>query len=496
MDEYLQRLQGFGFSGQLLILKDDELILHKGYGLANREKEIPVTTSTLQPVAVKVNGVVLQRSAEEDLAQKIESIVAPAFAKTETGGVVLVAKQDRILFRKAYGLADVERNVPMRPDHVLSTGSITKQFTAVAILQLVTQGRLSLEDDVRKHVPEFNTHGSVITIEQLLTHTSGLSNVVDRDDFEILMRQDHDPMELLELTNNMPLHFPPGQGFYYSDSGYFLLGVIIERISGQSYADYLESKLFRPLAMADTWYGDQTRIIPRRARGYSLKDGKLVNAQYISMTVPYSAGAVFSTVDDLLKWDQALRSGNVVPQKLLKQAWSTRLLPDGTVSGYGFGWKMCTLAGHPTLEHGGFLYGYSAGMLRLPEDQIMIVVLANNDADVPDAGALARKLGRFLITGVPEVQHRTLTSQQLEALIGKYEISPDNIRVITDQNGILHLQRNNDAPRPLHPVTETVFTFAEGDDGLVFRFELGKDGQAKKLRAASRCEPVYTATRK
>lgn len=426
---------------------------------------------------------------------QLETLVAPAFPENHSGGVVLVTRNDKPIFRRAYGMADVELGVPMRPDHVLGTGSITKQFTAVALLQLVSQGLISLEDDVRKHLPEFETRGRAITIEQVLTHTSGLPNIVDRDDFDALARQDYDLDELLALTKDMPLHFEPGEGYRYSDTGYFLLGAIIERVSGLSYRDYLENRLFWPLGMVNTWYGDDSRIIRRRAKGYSMRDGVLVNAAYISMTVPHAAGAVFSTVDDLLQWDKALRAGAIIPQDLLKRGWTPRELPDGAHSGYGFGWKLCTLAGRPTIEHGGFVNGFLANMLRLPDDGLTIIVLVNNDSDAPDAGVVARRLARFLLTGSPDLRHQALTAEQRAALVGRYEIAPGDVREISDRNGVLHVQRNDRAARPLAALSTTELTQVDGDGAFVLSFELGTDGRAARIRSALRCEPVDAATR-
>lgn len=425
----------------------------------------------------------------------LEKLTAPHFAKQPSGGVVLVAHKDKPLFRRAYGLADVELGVAMRPDHVLGTGSITKQFTAAATLQLAAQGLVSLADDVRKHLPNVETQGRAITIEQLLTHTSGLPNVVDRDDFEALARQDYSPAKLIELTKDMPLHFEPGISYRYSDTGYFVLGAIIERVSGMSYQDYLEKKLFRPLGMQDTWYADDTRVIPCRAKGYSLRDAALVKAPFMSMTVPYAAGAVFSTVDDLLRWDVALRAGKVVPPALLKRAWTPRTLPDGTLSGYGFGWKLCTLAGRPTIEHGGFINGFQANLLRLPDDDLTIAVLVNNDADAPNPGVVARRLARFLLTGSPEVRFQTLTAAQRAALVGRYVIAPGDVREISTRGDVLHVQRNDRPARPLSALSPTELTLADGDGEFVLRFELSSADRAIKVRSALRCEPVDTATR-
>jgi CubicO group peptidase (beta-lactamase class C family) len=434
-----------------------------------------------------------QHAAPIPSQQALDALVAPAFSQL-SGGVVLVARDDKPLFRRAYGFADVELGVPMRPDHVLGTGSITKQFTAVAILQLAAAGKLALEDDVRKHLPTLQTHGRTITIEQLLTHTSGLANVVDRSDFDLLLRQDRSVEELLALTGDEPLRFEPGTGFYYSDSGYFVLGAIIERVSGMKYAQFLEQNLFRPHGMVDTWYGDE-RIIPRRARGYSMSDGRLVGAAPLSMTVPYAAGAVFSTAGDLLRWLIALRRGEIIPKSLLDRARAPRRLPGGAISGYGFGWKLCTIAGMATIEHGGFINGYLAQALEVPEARLTIIALANNDGDVPDPGALARRIARFLITGAPELPRLRLDAAQRAALAGRYQIAPGDVRVVSDRDGIMHMQRNDGPARPLAALSPAELALDDGDGAVVYTFEWGANNRARAIRTTLRCELRDTALR-
>jgi hypothetical protein len=293
----------------------------------------------------------------------------------------------------------------------------------------------------------------------------------------------------------MPVHFEPGQGYRYSDSGYFALGAVIERVSGTTYRDYIENRLFRPLGMNDTWYGDDTRIIPRRARGYSLHDGRVVRASYISMTVPHAAGAVFSTADDLFRWDRALRSGMVIPAELLKRAWSPRTLPDGTHSGYGFGWQLCTLAGRPTIEHGGFVNGFQANLLRLPSDDLTIVVLLNNDGDAPNPGVVARRAARFLSSGSPDPRFQELTPDQRAALVGTYRVAPGNALEIVDRGGVLHMRRNEGAFRPLSALSPTELTLLNTDGEFILHFDLGDDARATRVRSSLRCEPVDAAPR-
>jgi len=431
----------------------------------------------------------------DDLAVRLDAVVAPLFAPHRSGGVVLVAMDDNVVFRRAYGMADVELEVAMQPDHVLGTGSITKQFTAAAVLKLVAQGRIALDDDVRTFLPDFNTHGHRITIDQLLSHTSGLPDFIDREDFEALSRTDHSVSEILALTRDVPLHFEPGQGFRYSNSGYILLGAVIEHVSGRSYAEYLEEQLFRPLGMHDTWYGDDTRIIPRRARGYALRNGRLVRAEYLSMTLPHAAGAVFSTVDDMVTWDVALRSGTVMPLDLLEAAWSPRILPDGTPSGYGYGWKLCAFAGRPIVFHGGFVNGYLANATRLPDDGILVVALVNNDSDAPDPSLIARRIIRYLVTGSTDIQPYNLSETERAALVGRYAIGPDDMLQIMERDSVLYRRRNAGDAQPLVALGPTQLTPAEEDVGWTLEFILGADGTAATVWMSLGCEPRFTARR-
>lgn len=436
-----------------------------------------------------------QVMAQDSLSTQLEALILTEFRADRPGGVVLVARHGRPLLRRAYGMADLELGLRMQPDHVLKIASITKEFTAVAVLQLVAEGKLALSDDVRDHLPGFATHRRRITIEQVLTHTSGLPNLVDLPGFGTLAREDRGVNALLALTKDVPLHFEPGTSYRYSDTGYILLGAIIERLTGQRYGDYVETKIFRPLGMRNSYYADDSRIIPGRVRGYSVRDGETVLAPYISMMVPHAAGALASTVDDLLRWHLALRLNSIIPRTLLERAWRPRTLPDGTRSGYGFGFQLCTLADHRTVEHGGFINGFLANALQLPDDDLDVIVLVNNDADAPDPGVVARRLARFILTRSPKPTNQWLSVEQRAALVGRYEFASGTASVIAEQNGILFEERTGRPATPLEALSPTELTFAGSEGDLVLHFELGPDGRATKVRSSLRCEPIDTGVR-
>jgi D-alanyl-D-alanine carboxypeptidase len=230
-------------------------------------------------------------------AAEIEEYLDSIYDRTQPGAAVLVARDGETIVREAYGMADLELGVPLRPEHVFGIGSITKQFTAVAVLMLAEEGKLSLDDDITRFIPEYPTHGHRITIEDLLHHTSGIRSYTAMPEFQEMMRVDLTLDSLIAVFQHEPLDFAPRENWIYSNSGYVLLGKIIEEASGQAYADFLRQHVFEPSGLESTYYGGARRIIPGRVSGYErLRDGWR-NAEYVSMTIPHAAGALLSTVE-------------------------------------------------------------------------------------------------------------------------------------------------------------------------------------------------------
>ena len=240
------------------------------------------------------------QTLDKQALKKIDALLSEAFPADSPGVAVLVSVNGKILYDKAFGFADMELNVPMTTGNVFRIGSITKQFTASAILQLVEQEKISLQDDITKYLPDYPTHGHTITVEHLLTHTSGIQSYTSMSDFmEKQIRIDMTPEEVIDIFDNEPMNFAPGEQFRYNNSGYFLLGYIIEKVTGMSYQKYVEENLFKPLGLASSYYGSPSLIIKNRARGYEKKGDTLVNAAYLSMTLPYAAGSLLSTTTSI-----------------------------------------------------------------------------------------------------------------------------------------------------------------------------------------------------
>lgn len=327
-----------------------------------------------------------------------QALFDEAFPADGPGATALVVRDGEVVFRAAAGLANIELGVPMRPDHVLRIGSITKQFTAAAILMLQDKGKLSVNDDIRQHLPDFNTQGERITIAHLLAHTSGVFNFTDipgywRGD---LIRTDVSVDEMIELFADQPPRFAPGSDFSYSNSGYVLLGAIIERVSGKSYEEFMRLEIFEPLGLVDTQYGG-LQIVPRRASGYERVGGRYYNALPISMTHPYAAGALLSTVDDLARWNAALFGGELLGEESLRAMTTAATLEDGSVTEYGYGLYVRERDGLRVISHSGGIHGFATSAIYLPDQRVYAVVLSNLE-NTSSANDLAWQFARDAAT--------------------------------------------------------------------------------------------------
>ena len=356
-----------------------------------------------------------QSLSAKQMTAEFDKILNDQFKPDGTGCAALVAKDGQVIYRKAFGLADLELNVPMRPEMVFRIGSITKQFTAIAILQLMEQGKLSLQDEITRYIPDYPMHGHSITIEHLLTHTSGIKSYTNVPMFREMIRTDMKPEEIIEKNKALPMEFAPGTKWNYNNSGYIMLGYIIEKVSGKTYAEYLQENFFTPLGMTSSYYGDDTKIIKNRASGYQPGEGGTVNADYLSMTLPYAAGSVMSTVDDLYKWNRALHSYKLVRKETLDMAHTSYKLADGKPVGYGYGWSLSELQGSRSIEHGGGINGYLSYALYLPEEDLFVALLSNSNGQAPEFSSLkmaAIAIGKPLKTTELKLDEAALNEYQ------------------------------------------------------------------------------------
>ncbi|WP_207512933.1 serine hydrolase domain-containing protein [Longitalea luteola] len=312
--------------------------------------------------------------------KKIDELITRSYHSIAPGCVVLVSEKGKVVYEKGFGQANIELNVPMRPEMLFRLGSITKQYTAIAILQLIEQGRISLQDSLQKFVNGFPYKGHTITIEHLLTHTSG---IVDYEvlDFHIpnAIRIDFQPKQMIDSLGVLPLAFIPGTKFSYSNSNYFLLGFILEKVTGKAYKSYMKENVFTPIGLSETFYDSPVEIIKNRMPGYTKGSTGYQNAGYLSMNQVFSAGALLASARDLFRWHQALYAYKLVKKETLDKAVAPFRFSDGKLSQYGYGWFIKELRGRKLIGHGGAIDGFRSMEVYLPEEDIFIAALFNSD---------------------------------------------------------------------------------------------------------------------
>jgi len=317
--------------------------------------------------------------APYSLGARIDAIVDAARSAQKIPGVtLLVDHRGRRIVGRGYGLADVENNVSAGLDTVYQIASLTKQFTATAILQLVDQGRLRLDDDVTGLVPGFHVRGGKVTVHHLLSHTHGIAEY-NRDETRAEWPTATSHERIVALITNRDLEFQPGEKFSYRNSGYYLLGMIVERVSGMSYGDYLRTRIFEPLGMGHTSQCTSREILAKRAHGYTLDGGELRNPTFLDMSWTFAVGSVCSTASDLLLWQQALHAGRVVSPESYRRMITPVTLNNGTVTDYGYGLGRSVHEGHALIRHGGNTVGFSSYLTWYPDDDLTIVLLTNSD---------------------------------------------------------------------------------------------------------------------
>lgn len=322
--------------------------------------------------------------AGQALAARLDAAIAPHYKANAPGAAVIVVKDGKTVLRKAYGVADMAAMQPLRADASMRLGSITKQFTAVAILMLAEEGKLALTDDIRRFFPDYPTHGKTITVEHLLTHTSGIVSYTNRPDYPLTMSRDVTVTGMIDSFKNDPLEFEPGTAYRYNNSGYFLLGAIIEKVSGQPYGSFLAQRIFVPLGMENTAYEGFERGKAPRAAGHTSGGQGFGPSDPLSMSQPYAAGALVSTVDDLARWDAAIAQGKLLKPASWRRAFTPYTLANGKSTGYGYGWAMRELQGARAVFHDGGINGFLTYAVRLPEQGVFVAVLSNADSGLVD----------------------------------------------------------------------------------------------------------------
>ncbi|MBC8757510.1 serine hydrolase [Kordia sp. YSTF-M3] len=412
----------------------------------------------------------------QNMEEKIDQLMNDQYKADDSGATILIAKEGSVVYRKAYGKSNLELNTDMIPENVFEIGSITKQFTAVGILMLLEEGKLSLDDEITKFIPDYPTQETTITIHHLLTHTSGIKSYTSLESLRDYARKDISPKELIDAFKDEPMDFKPGEQYLYNNSGFVLLGYIIEKISGMPYDDFIQKRIFDVLKMDNSSYGSKYTIIKNRASGYQRQE-EYLNANYISMTIPYAAGSIMSTVDDLFTWQKAIRSNTLISKESLAKAFTNYTLNNGKKINYGYGWSHNIINDVPVIEHGGGIFGYTTQGIYVPSENAYIIILTNCNCSSPSE--IAFKIAAIAIgKPYPEISKTVkLTKKQLQKWVGAYEFEDGAVRFITLKGNQLSSQRaDGNTAFKIFPITENHFFFEDSFAQYVFT-----DGTPKKV---------------
>ncbi len=396
---------------------------------------------------------------------RMDQIVQSYVAGRQFMGSVLVARGPDILLNKGYGSANLEWDIPNSPSTKFRLGSLTKQFTAASILLLEQRGKLSVQDPVKKYLPDAPAAWDQITIYNLLTHTSGIPNFTSFPDYEKLEPFSTTPEQLVARFRDKPLDFPPGEKWSYSNSGYVLLGYLIEKITGGSYESFVRDNIFIPLQMKDSGYDSNATVLSHRASGYSPGPHGYENAGFINMQVPHAAGAIYSTTEDLFRWENGLFGGKVLsPESLQKMTTPFK-------SDYAFGLIVTTVEGHKVIRHAGGIEGFNTFLAYYPEDKLTIVVLSNVNGSAPDeiAEKLAAVAHGQTVKLSTERKEISVDPQVLASYVGTYKFAPGTNMLVTLDHAQLSVKLGGQPTLPVFPESSTSFFLKVVDAQIEFK---------------------------
>ncbi|WZP00847.1 serine hydrolase [Isosphaeraceae bacterium EP7] len=406
----------------------------------------------------------------EDLKEKLSAYMDAATSHDHFSGSVLVAKGGEVVLTRGYGLANAEYGIANTPETKFRLGSITKQFTATGILILAERGKLAVEDPVGKYLDDAPAAWEKVTIHHLLTHTSGIPSYTDDPAFMKVNMVPQTVGSMVAGIKAKPLDFEPGSKYHYNNSGYFLLGAIIEKVSGMTYEAFLGAEIFKPLEMTETGYDHHETVLPNRASGYDRRGSELRNAPHLDMSLPYAAGSLYSTVGDLYKWDRALKAGKLLSGKSFEAMYTP------FKDNYAYGWAVTDFKGHKIIGHGGGINGFSTDFARFPDDDLCVIVLCNVNPSKP--GEVARNLASIAFgedVPLPRTRVKAKVDPKIyDDYVGEYRLTPKMTIKVTRDGDRLITQGTGQGKLEIFPESETAYFPEEVDALLTFVKEDGK----------------------
>jgi CubicO group peptidase (beta-lactamase class C family) len=444
-----------------------------------------------------------QKGAQTDLPLPgLNKFISNIFKKVEKetlpGASVLVAQNGQIIYQNSFGYADVGNKIPITPDFKFKIGSISKQFTASAILKLQEEGKININDKLSKYIPDF-PRGNEVTIYHLLTHTSGIHSYENQRDF--LMLAPISPNALIDTIKTFQYDFNPGEKYQYNNSGYFILGYLVAKISGKTLGEYLNETFFKPLGMNNTGIYESNIVLNNEAYGYSMENGAVKKADYQEMTWALGVGGIYSTVKDLYKWNEAIFNGKVLSEASLKAAFIPTVLNNNEKTNYGYGWFLSTNRGIKFIQHSGGVFGFSSYLERQPENKLTVCVLCNSLPTPEGINPVSngQLISEFMLWDKMEKQSTfaadtTISENILKKYVGRYNYGQGRIMMITLESNQLYGQLSGQAKNLLTPSSidefylkamEAKIKFVVDSPGTVthiIHYHEGQQIEARKLK--------------
>jgi len=434
----------------------------------------------------------------------INGVYSSLDGKAASGIAVLVSKDGKVIYKKGFGYADIEKKELISPDTKFRIGSITKQFTASAILKLQEEGKISVTDKLSKFLPDF-PRADEVTIHQLLTHISGIHSYTSKPEFINKVTFPITEESLIAFFKNDPYDFNPGEKWLYNNSAYFILGHIIGKVTGKPYGEYLKETFFDPLGMTNTGVHSSTFSLQKEAKGYTKENGQYKLATNWDMSWAGGAGALYSTVEDLFKWDEALFNGKVLQEKSLKAGFTPVVLNNGKKpdnASYGYGWALDDYRGQEVIEHGGGLNGFISQLARYPKENITVALLTN--ISPPEVSTNSNTIAEYLLWQKMEKQKsntvNTSVSEDINQYVGRYDFHNGAVMIITAENNNLFTQLTGQQKFSIFPsgageyfwkVVDARISFVKNVNGEVEYGDFQQNGNKLKV-AKLKDEPVVS----
>ena len=388
----------------------------------------------------------------QEIESKVDEYISAHINNNTFSGSILIAQKGDIVMSKGYGMTNLELDVPNSPKTKYRLGSVSKQFAAMAIMQLQEKGLINVDDHLDKYISDY-PNGNKITLHHLLTHTAGIPNITDFPELQKIKTLRSPLEKTIELFKNKPLEFTPGERYKYSNSGYILLGYIIEKVSGQSYEDYLQENIFDPLNMKDSGYDHHRSLLKNRATGYCWGKDGIGNADYIDMSIPHAGGGLYSNVEDLYRWDRALYTDKLVTKSSIEKMFTPFL------DNYGYGWQIEKVLNRKCIRHAGGIEGFQAQISRFVDDDVCIIALSNFEfAKVPticmDLAAIIFGEKYEIPAAQPVLK---IDPGKIDDYVGTYEFEPDNILKVSKEDNRLLIAPPGQPLVEIFPMSENKF---------------------------------------